>query len=59
MVARLAPATTPANRAGTNFTERFDMHIPGNSTQRNRRLMHSNLVRDWVAMSRNFGADGV
>ena len=35
MVARLAPATTPASRAGTNFTERFDMHNPGNATQRN------------------------
>ena len=34
MVARLAPATTLAKRAGTNFAERFDMHIPGDATQR-------------------------
>ena len=34
MVAKLAPATTPANNAGTNFTERFDIHIPGNATLR-------------------------
>ena len=33
MVARLAPATTPASRAGANFTERFDMHNPGDATQ--------------------------
>src|SRR5439155_770763 len=32
IVARLAPATTPAKRAGTNFTERFDICIPGNAT---------------------------
>ncbi len=45
MVARLAPATTPARRAGTNFTERFDILYP---RQRNatRRLTPPNLVRD-------------
>ena len=34
MVARLTPATTPATRAGANFTERFDIHNPGDATQR-------------------------
>jgi hypothetical protein len=34
MAARFAPATTPAMRAGANFTERFDIHNPGDATQR-------------------------
>jgi hypothetical protein len=48
MAARLVPATTPARRAGTNFTERFDILYPRqrNATQRNTTLDASNLVRD-------------
>ncbi len=46
MAARLAPATTPANRAGTNFTERFDILYPRQRTQRNTTLDALNLVGD-------------
>ena len=60
MAARLAPATTPANSAGTNFTERFDMHNPGNANATLNRLLTSPIWSEtWVAMSRNSGADGV
>jgi hypothetical protein len=59
VVARLPPATTPANKAGRNFTERIDIRIPG--TQRNAtnatRLYTSPIwLETWVAMSRNSGS---